>query len=81
MARSPRFVLPGHPRHVIQRSNNRQEMFCTNEDYRFYFEKLTDASKKHSCDIHACVSMTNHVHFLVIPHQENSIGKMMQMHG
>ena len=33
------------------------------------------------CDIHAYVLMTNHVHLLVTPRQDNSIGKMMQMLG
>jgi len=81
MARLPRFVLPGHPQHVIQRGNNRQIIFCAECDYQFYLEKLNDAAKKHSCDIHAYVLMTNHVHLLVTPQVEDSINKMMQMLG
>jgi putative transposase len=81
MARLPRFVIPGQPQHVIQRGNNRQEIFCTDEDYQFYLEKLEAASIKHECHIHAYVLMTNHVHLLVTPYTENGIGKMMQMLG
>jgi len=81
MARLPRFVIPGHPQHVIQRGNNRQEIFCADEDYRFYLEKLNDSAIKHNCDIHAYVLMTNHVHLLVTPHHESGISKMMQMLG
>lgn len=81
MARLPRFVLPGQPQHVIQRGNNRQDIFDAEDDYRFYLEKLKDAADKHQCDIHAYVLMTNHVHLLVTPHKEMSIGKMMQMLG
>ncbi|MFK5951388.1 MAG: transposase [Methylococcales bacterium] len=81
MARLPRYVLPGHPQHVIQRGNNRQTIFKKTEDYEFYLEKLSDAAKKHQCDIHAYVLMTNHVHLLLTPHTENGIGKMMQMIG
>lgn len=81
MARLPRFVLPGHPQHVIQRGNDRQNIFRSDKDYQFYLEKLLDAANKHQCDIHAYVLMTNHVHLLVTPHTENSIGKMMQMLG
>ena len=40
MARQPRFVLPGHPQHVIQRGNNRQPTFFADEDYRFYLNRL-----------------------------------------
>ena len=81
MARLPRFVITGQPQHIIQRGNNRQAIFHTDEDYRFYLEKLSDAAKKYQCDIHAYVLMTNHVHLLVTPHTEDGIGKMMQMLG
>ena len=81
MARQTRFVLPGHPQHVIQRGNNRSEIFIAKEDYQFYLEKLQDGCKKYSCDIHAYVLMTNHVHLLLTPHTENAIGKLMQYIG
>ena len=81
MARLPRFAITGQAQHVIQRGNNRQNIFRADEDYRFYLEKLLDAAMKHRCDIHAYVLMTNHVHLLVTPHTEDGIGKMMQMLG
>lgn len=81
MARLPRLVLPGQPQHVIQRGNNRQEIFCTEQDYQFYLEKLHDAAQKSGCTVHAYVLMTNHVHFLVTPDSETGIGKMMQILG
>jgi putative transposase len=81
MARLPRFVIPGQPQHVIQRGNNRQDIFRAEDDYHFYLEKLNAAAKKHQCDVHAYVLMTNHVHLLVTPYIENSIGKMMQALG
>ena len=81
MPRLPRFVLPGHPQYLIQRGVNRQETFCTDQDYQFYLEKLHDGAQKYKCDIHAYVLMTNHVHLLVTPYTENSIGRMMQMLG
>lgn len=81
MARLPRFVLLGHPQHVIIRGNNRDPIFTADEDYRFFLDKLLDACKKHQCDIHAYVLMTNHVHFLMTPHHENGISKTIQMLG
>ncbi len=81
MARLPRFVLPGHPQHVIIRGNNRDPIFIADEDYRFYLEKLHDAAKAHGCDIHAYVLMTNHVHLLVTPQTENGIAKLIQQLG
>jgi len=81
MARQPRFILPGQPQHVIVRGNNRNEIFCADEDYRFYLDKLQQACDKHGCDIHAYVLMTNHVHLLITPHEEQSLGKTMQTLG
>ena len=81
MARLPRFIIPGQPQHIIQRGNNRQAIFCTKADHRFYLEKLQDAATKHDCDIHAWVLMTNHVHLLITPQTASGIGKMMQMLG
>lgn len=59
LARLPRFVLPGHPQHVIVRGNNRDPIFNADEDYRFYLDTLQKAAKKHSCGIHAYVLMTH----------------------
>jgi putative transposase len=81
MARLPRYILPGQPQHVIHRGNNRQAVFGGDDDYRFYRDCLGEASKKHQCDIHAYVLMTNHVHLLVTPQAEAGIGKMMQSVG
>jgi len=81
MARLPRFVLTGQPQHVIQRGNNRQDIFHKKQDYEFYLEKLNKAAQKYQCEIHAYVLMTNHVHLLVTPQAEESISKMMQSIG
>ena len=81
MARLPRFVIPEQQQHVIVRGNNRAEIFCADADYSFYLEKLKLACDKHGCSVHAYVLMTNHVHLLITPHFEQSLGKTMQMLG
>lgn len=78
MARLTRFILPGHPQHVIQRGNNREPIFCQEADYQFYLEKLFDLCQKHQCDLHAYVLMTNHTHLLITPHSNEGLGKVMQ---
>ena len=81
MARLPRFVIPGQPQHVILRGNNRTEIFCADADYRFYLEKLQLACAAHGCQLHAYVLMTNHVHLLITPDEEQSLAKTIQMLG
>jgi putative transposase len=81
MARLPRFVIPGQPQHVILRGNNRTEIFCSDQDCRFYLEKLQQACSAHGCDLHAYVLMTTHVHLLITPQEEHSLAKAIQMLG
>ena len=81
MPRQPRFVLVGHPQHVIIRGNNRDPIFYADDDYQFYLEKLEEACNKHDCELHAYVLMTNHVHLLITPNLKNGISKAIQMLG
>ena len=81
MARQPRYVLPGQPQHVIQRGVDRGATFFDDEDYLFYLECLRDACRRCECAVHAYVLMTNHIHLLLTPARENSIGNLMQCVG
>lgn len=47
-------------------------------DYQFYLEKLQLACDTHGCNIHAYVLMTNHIHLLITPQEEQSLSKAMQ---
>ena len=78
MPRTPRICPVGIPQHIIQRGNNRQICFAHEEDFAAYAQWLLDASTRYSVDIHAWVFMTNHVHLLATPHQEDGISAMMQ---
>lgn len=69
MPRPKRLNIAGVPQHLVQRGNNRQDCFKDEADYRLYMELLGKACKRHDCDVHAYVLMTNHVHILLTPHQ------------
>ena len=81
MPRRPRFFPLGVPVHVVQRGNNRQICFASNEDMAAYANWLFEGAQKFDLEIHAWVFMTNHVHLLVTPHSENAISKCMQYLG
>ena len=81
MPRKPRFNLPGVPQHIIQRGNNREPCFFSEQDYLRFIEDLATASGKYQCRIHAYVLMTNHVHLLITPTVENALSQMMQALG
>jgi len=81
MARLPRLIVPGVPMHIIQRGNNREACFFSDQDYTVYLDKLKDYSKKYDVSVHAYVLMTNHVHLLVTPHTDHGISQLMQSLG
>ncbi len=81
MARLPRISPKGIPVHVIQRGNNRQACFVSDEDHGAYVAWLKEYAKKYGVDIHAWVMMTNHVHLLCTPQQEGAVSRMMQALG
>jgi len=81
MARLPRICLPGIPQHVIQRGNNRQTCFASEEDFTAYAHWLDEYARKYEVAIHAWVLMTNHVHLLLTPSTEDGISRLMQALG
>jgi putative transposase len=81
MARLPRIAPPGIPVHIIQRGNNRQICFVSEEDHLAYTGWLIEYSKKYGVDIHAWVMMTNHVHLLCTPRRDSALSRMMQALG
>jgi putative transposase len=81
MARLPRYVIPGQPQHLIQRGNNRQAIFLSEDDYVFFRDALVQAAQKQGLAVHAYVWMTNHVHLLATPASDDSISKVFQSVG
>lgn len=81
MPRRARLLLPGQPRHIIQRGNNRQACFFADEDYRFYLDWLRQCADMASCEIHAYVLMTNHVHLLLSSRNTDGAAQLMKALG
>lgn len=81
MARKSRFSPVGVPQHVIQRGNNRQVCFGSEEDFKAYLSWLKQYSHKYDVSIHAWILMTNHVHLLCTPNSPNAVSKLMQSQG
>jgi len=81
MPRKPRFFLANVPTHVVQRGNNRQPIFFSDNDYRVYLDWVGEAGERWGCAIHAYVLMTNHVHLLITPQDADGISRFMQYVG
>lgn len=66
---------------MIQRGNNRAACFYAMTDYLRYLDDLSEVAAKYSCQIHAYVLMTNHVHLLVSSSIAYGISHIMQALG
>jgi putative transposase len=65
MARLARLNIADMPQHIVQRGNNRQVIFFTDDDYAVYLNKLHEYANKYKVSVHAFILMT--VHLLLTP--------------
>ena len=75
MPRVARIVIPGWPHHVVQRGNNRQDVFFVDDDCRAYLRFLCDQSARFGIHILGYCLMSNHVHIIAVPDGEDSLAK------
>ena len=66
---------------IIQRGNNCQACFFTEEDYPVYLDKLKEYSRKYGVAVHAYILMTNHVHLLLTPEELEGVSRLIQSLG
>ncbi|MBI5094263.1 MAG: transposase [Candidatus Hydrogenedentes bacterium] len=73
MPRQARVVIPGLPHHVTQRGNNQQDVFFVDGDRIAYLEILRRQCEKYGATVLGYCLMTNHVHLVLVPKQEESL--------
>lgn len=81
MARRRRLLAGGVTHHVIQRGNDRQAIFFTDNDRLLYLNWLHDAMVSQGALLHAYVLMTNHVHLLLTAERAHSLPRILQSLG
>jgi len=81
MARLPRLTLAGYPHHIILRGNNRQAIFMDMADFQRMLALLQTHAIEQGVQVHSYVLMSNHLHLLLTPLQNDSLPKMMQAVG
>ncbi len=72
MARLARIVVPGHPHHITQRGNRRQDVFFEEADYRAYRDLMGEWCAKRAVQVWAYCLMPNHVHLIALPETEDA---------
>ncbi len=74
-------MVPGVAVHVIQRGNNRNACFASDEDRRFYLFHLARMLPRAGCLLHAYCLMTNHVHLLLTAQSAGGCALLMKSTG
>jgi len=78
MSRVARVVAPGFPHHVTQCGNRRADIFETDADREAYLRFLKKYCDKRGLSVWAYCLMTNHVHLVVVPQTEASLGQALR---
>ena len=75
MPRIARLVAIGLPHHITQRGNYSQSVFRDDKDRRQYLSWIQEYSDKYGVSMLVYCLMDDHVHFIAIPHCEDSLAK------
>ncbi len=76
MPRIARVVVPNIPYHVTQRGNYQNDVFLDDKDRYKYLSLVKENTSEQNIDVLAYCLMKNHVHFVLVPSQSDSLGKM-----
>lgn len=75
MPRISRIVAINFPHHVTQRGVRSMDIFHDDEDRRQYLKFIKEEAERSELDLLAWCLMTNHVHFIAVPHTETSLAR------
>jgi putative transposase len=78
MARSTRQQPGGVVFHVLNRGNDRREIFADDADYAAFMRVISQTMRQHPIAILAYCLMPNHWHLVVRPQSDGDMGRFMQ---
>ncbi|NJO13032.1 MAG: transposase [Gammaproteobacteria bacterium] len=78
MPRTARNAPGGACYHVINRSNGRVGLFCSDEDYRYIVHALQRTQERQRLELFAACLMPNHVHLVARPQSNRDLARWMQ---
>jgi len=76
MPRTARVILEGYPHHITQRGNYQQKVFESPKDMEIYLGFVKAYAEEYDLQLLAYCLMPNHVHFIVLPKDKESISKV-----
>ncbi len=71
----PRIVVPNYPYHITRRGNNKQNIFSDDKDREKYLSYTDEYCDRYNLSILSYYLMDNHLYFIAIPNNEDSLPK------
>lgn len=78
MPRPARISLEGLVYHIINRGNNRQDVFKDEGDFNTYLKVIKRFKEKYSFRLYSFCLMRNHTHLIIEPSKPNTLSKIIQ---
>lgn len=78
MPRPVRISLEGFAYHIINRGNNRQDVFRDEDDFVTYLNTIKKFKEKYSFKLYGYCLMDNHTHLIIEPTTPNTLSKIVQ---
>ena len=67
--------MAGCAHHIVQRGNNRQDVFFVDDDRRVYLDLLAEQAARYGLAIEGYCLMSNHVHLVAVPQSEEALAQ------
>jgi len=75
MPRISRIIAVDYPHHITQRGVRSMDIFHSDHDRNQYLQFIKEEAQSFEINILAWCLMTNHVHFIAVPHTETSFAR------
>lgn len=73
MPRPPRITPAGTVFHVVNRGNERRQLFFQDADYEAFLDLLRESKRRYPLSIYAHQVMPNHFHLLLEPREDHAV--------
>lgn len=78
MPRIARGLADNHIYHILNRGNNKQQIFFKQQDYEAFAVLIKEAKKLYPVKLFAYCLMPNHFHLIAMPEMAENLSKWMQ---
>jgi len=78
MPRGQRLLIPNACYHIIQRGNQKQDIFFEDSDFKKYLHIMLHYKRKYNFKLYAYCLMPNHTHLIIEVKEVDNLAKIMQ---